>query len=162
MAAAMEASASAYVLEEQVGFLLRRAQQRATEQFNAVMAPFETFVIVLVVAVFILMQKEDLRDRLIRLHAHVDNAFWQWKDVWLSEAFERFDITSDCQAITCPVLAVQGTNDEDGSLAQLDRLCHAVPHGQRLELTPCGHSPHRDQPQALTQALEAFLQTLTT
>jgi pimeloyl-ACP methyl ester carboxylesterase len=103
-----------------------------------------------------------LRDRLSRFHAHVDNAFWQWNDVWLSEAFERFDITSDCQAITCPVLAVQGTNDEYGTLAQLDRLCHAVPHGQRLELTPCGHSPHRDQPQALTQALEAFLQTLTT
>jgi DNA-binding MarR family transcriptional regulator len=41
MAAAMEARSSAYVLEEQVGFLLRRAQQRATEQFNAVMAPFE-------------------------------------------------------------------------------------------------------------------------
>lgn len=39
-AAVSDARASAYVLEEQVGFLLRRAQQRATEQFNAVMAPF--------------------------------------------------------------------------------------------------------------------------
>ncbi len=40
-AAAREAAARAYVLEEQVGFLLRRAQQRATEQFHTVMAPFE-------------------------------------------------------------------------------------------------------------------------
>ena len=35
-----DAAARAYVLEDQAGFLLRRAQQRATEHFNAVMAPF--------------------------------------------------------------------------------------------------------------------------
>jgi len=37
-----------------------------------VLAPFETFVIVLVVAIFILMQKEDLRDRMIRLFGSSD------------------------------------------------------------------------------------------
>ncbi|PZO81114.1 MAG: AI-2E family transporter [Sphingomonas hengshuiensis] len=37
-----------------------------------VVAPFETFVIVLVVAIFILMQKEDLRNRLIRLFGSSD------------------------------------------------------------------------------------------
>ncbi|MDP1027075.1 AI-2E family transporter [Sphingomonas sp. KR1UV-12] len=48
------------VLEEVGGYL------------SPVVAPFETFVIVLVVAVFILMQKEDLRDRLIRLFGSSD------------------------------------------------------------------------------------------
>ncbi|MCO4054771.1 MAG: MarR family transcriptional regulator [Bosea sp.] len=38
--AAADDAPARYVLEEQVGFLLRKAQQRATEQFNAVMAPF--------------------------------------------------------------------------------------------------------------------------
>jgi len=33
-------AAAAYVLEDQVGFLLRCAHQRATETFNVVMAPF--------------------------------------------------------------------------------------------------------------------------
>ena len=33
-------AASVYVLEDQVGFLLRCAHQKATETFNAVMAPF--------------------------------------------------------------------------------------------------------------------------
>lgn len=37
-----------------------------------VVAPFETFLIVLVVAIFILMQKEDLRDRMIRLFGSSD------------------------------------------------------------------------------------------
>ena len=37
-----------------------------------VLAPFETFIIVLVVAIFILLQKEDLRDRLIRVFGASD------------------------------------------------------------------------------------------
>lgn len=39
---------------------------------SPVLAPFETFVIVLVVAIFILAQKEDLRDRFIRLFGSSD------------------------------------------------------------------------------------------
>lgn len=37
-----------------------------------IVGPFETFVIVLVVAIFILMQKEDLRDRMIRVFGSGD------------------------------------------------------------------------------------------
>jgi DNA-binding MarR family transcriptional regulator len=36
----VQAEARGYVLEDQVGFLLRCAHQRATEVFHAVMAPF--------------------------------------------------------------------------------------------------------------------------
>jgi len=39
---------------------------------HPILAPFETFVIVLVVAIFILMQKEDVRDRMIRLFGSSD------------------------------------------------------------------------------------------
>lgn len=39
-AAADKAAAAAYALEQQVGFLLRCAHQKATEDFNAVMAEF--------------------------------------------------------------------------------------------------------------------------
>lgn len=44
----------------------------ATNILHPVLAPFETFVIVLVVAIFILMQKEDLRDRMIRVFGSSD------------------------------------------------------------------------------------------
>jgi len=46
--------------------------QQVGGYLEPVLAPFETFVIVLVVAIFILMQKEDLRDRLIRLFGSSD------------------------------------------------------------------------------------------
>ena len=92
-----------------------------------------------------------LRERLAKFHAHVDTAFWQWNDVWLSPGFQSFDIRPDCQAISCPVLALQGTDDAYGSLAQIDEI-QPSSKIQRHALPDCGHSPHRDQP-ALTLAL---------
>ena len=98
-----------------------------------------------------------LRERLSRYHADVDNAFWQWNDVWLSEAFRSFDIRAECRAIAAPVLLAQGLSDEYGTLAQLDEIARAAPQAQRVELPDCGHSPHRDQPAALTLAVVDFL-----
>lgn len=100
---------------------------------------------------------EGLRQRLARYHADVDNAFWQWNDVWLSEVFRQFDIRVECASITAPLFLAQGLGDEYGTLAQLDEITRAAPHAQRIELPDCGHSPHRDQPEALTSALVNFL-----
>ena len=101
----------------------------------------------------------NLRERLMRYHADVDNAFWQWNDVWLSEAFRSFDIRALCRDIACPVLALQGTDDPYGSLAQINDI---APQGPitRFAIEQCGHSPHRDQPQQTLNAMRAFLATL--
>ncbi len=101
-----------------------------------------------------------LRQRLTRYHADVDNAFWQWNDVWLSEAFRSFDIRAECRAIQVPLLAVQGVHDEYGSLQQLHAIRQAVPHAHMVEIPDCGHSPHRDQPAALTAAVAQFLDAI--
>lgn len=99
-----------------------------------------------------------MRQRLAKYHRDVDNAFWQWNDIWLSPAFRSFDIRAECRSIGSPLLAIQGLNDEYGSLDQLTAIRQAAPHARLLELPDCGHSPHRDQPDALTNALIHFLQ----
>ena len=104
---------------------------------------------------------QGLRAKLARFHADVDNAFWQWNDIWLDPAFASYDIAQECARIPCPVLAVQGVQDAYGTLAQLERLQRAAPQTQTLALDACGHSPHRDQPDALTTAMRDFLQTVT-
>jgi pimeloyl-ACP methyl ester carboxylesterase len=100
----------------------------------------------------------DLRARLARFHADVDGAFWQWCEVWLSDAFRSFDIRPLCHDIRDPVLAIQGQDDVYGTLEQINEI---EPHGpiDRLVLAHCGHSPHRDQGPAVTAAIKAFLRT---
>ena len=98
-----------------------------------------------------------LRERLARHHADVDSAFYGWNDVWLSPAFRGWNVERDIRAIRCPVLAVQGEEDEYGTLEQVRAVQRAVPHAELLVLGACGHSPQRDQPEALARAAGRFI-----
>ena len=101
----------------------------------------------------------DLKARLARHHADVDSAFWGWNDIWLDPAFRHWSIKALLPEIRCPLLAVQGEHDEYGSMAQVNGIAAAVPAGQcrLLKLAACGHSPHRDQPVAVIDAICNFL-----
>lgn len=101
----------------------------------------------------------DLRHKLSRYHADVDSAFWGWNDTWLDPAFRAFNIERDVAGIRCPVLAIQGVNDEYGSMAQIDRINALTPKTRLLKLTDCGHSPHRDQPEHVIRASLDFIQS---
>jgi pimeloyl-ACP methyl ester carboxylesterase len=103
----------------------------------------------------------DLRARLARHHADVESAFWGWNDIWLSPEFLAWNIEALLPEIACPVLAIQGEQDEYGTLAQIDRIAHGVRGLRRVELPRCGHSPHRDQPHAVLAETCRFLSELT-
>jgi pimeloyl-ACP methyl ester carboxylesterase len=98
----------------------------------------------------------DLRAKLARYHDDVDSAFWGWNDIWLNPAFVAWNIEPLLPDIPCPVLAIQGIDDEYGTMEQIDRLQQGVRNLQRLELADCGHSPHRDQPDAVLSAVKSF------
>ena len=98
----------------------------------------------------------DLRSRLARYHDDPDRAFWRWNDIWLHPPFRQWSIEAEIATIRCPVLAVQGLDDAYGTLAQIRGIAARVPQTQLLELPACGHSPHRDQAQALIDAVRAF------
>jgi pimeloyl-ACP methyl ester carboxylesterase len=65
---------------------------------------------------------------------------------------------SGIASISCPLLAVQGLDDEYGTLEQIRGIARRLPQTELLELPNCGHSPHRDQPEALIAAVTAFIQ----
>ena len=102
----------------------------------------------------------DLRQRLSRFHHHVDGAFWGWNDIWLKPQFASWSIEALLPRIDCPLLAVQGEDDEYGTMEQIDRLQAAMRGAQRLVLRACGHAPHRDQAQAVLAAVAAFVAPL--
>jgi len=99
----------------------------------------------------------DLRQRLARYHADPDSAFYGWNDIWLDPTFRNWNIEDCLPRIRCRLLAVQGEDDEYGTMAQIETIARRVPHAWLRRLPACGHSPHRDQPVALTDAVVAFL-----
>jgi pimeloyl-ACP methyl ester carboxylesterase len=99
----------------------------------------------------------DLRQRLARYHPDPDAVFAGWHERWLDPAFRGWTIEDLLPAIRCPLLAVQGFEDEYATMAQLDGIKRLVPRAKLLKLADCGHSPHRDQPQAVIDATAAII-----
>ena len=99
----------------------------------------------------------DLRERLARYHDDPDSAFWGWNRIWLDPPFRDWSIEREIETIACPLLAVQGLDDEYGTLEQVHGIARRLPQTERLELAACGHSPHRDQPDRLIAASVDFL-----
>ena len=99
----------------------------------------------------------DVRQRLGRYHDDPDSAFWGWNDIWLAPAFRGWSIEEEIGAIRCPLLAIQGLDDEYGTLEQIRGIARRVPQARLLELPGCGHSPHREQPEAVIEAVQDFM-----
>lgn len=102
-------------------------------------------------------QSTDLPRKLGRYHDDPDSAFWGWNRIWLDPAFRAWNIEKELETVRVPVLAVQGLNDEYGTLAQIQGIANRVPGTQLLELPDCAHSPHRDRPEDVATAAIAFV-----
>ncbi len=99
----------------------------------------------------------DLKAKLARHHDDPDSAFRGWNDIWLDPAFASWSIEDELASIRCPLLAAQGEDDEYGTLEQVRGIARRVEQTRLLVLPQCGHSPHRDQPEALTHAAARFI-----
>jgi pimeloyl-ACP methyl ester carboxylesterase len=101
-----------------------------------------------------------LKPKLAAFHKDVDVAFWQWNDVWLSEAFRSFDIRPLLQKIQTPLMAIQGTEDPYGTMAQIDEIAVHATQTLVVKLENCGHNPHKEKPLEVIQALKYFSSSL--
>lgn len=99
----------------------------------------------------------DLRQRLTKYHDDPDSAFFGWNNIWLHPPFRDWSIEAEIESIRCPLLAVQGLDDEYGTLEQIHGIARRVPQTELLELSNCGHSPHRDQAERLIASACAFI-----
>ena len=103
-------------------------------------------------------QTTDLPQKLARYHhAQTERVFCDWNDCWLSPPFRDWNIEEYLPRIRCPVLAIQGEDDEYATLRQIDAIAEQVPGTQLLKLANCGHTPQRDQEATVLEALTAFV-----
>ncbi len=80
-----------------------------------------------------------------------------WNNIWLQAEFLDWSIEDKIVAIRCPLLAVQGIDDEYGTLAQVHGIERRVAQTEVVELADCGHSPHRGQAQELIRVVIDFV-----
>jgi pimeloyl-ACP methyl ester carboxylesterase len=99
----------------------------------------------------------DLPERLARHHDDAGAAFRGWNDIWLAAEFRHWNIEEYLRRVECPVLAIQGEDDEYGTMTQLEAVTGQVLGPVReLRLADCRHSPHRDRPEATREAIVTF------
>jgi pimeloyl-ACP methyl ester carboxylesterase len=99
-----------------------------------------------------------LPERLDRYHRDARKSFYLWNDAWLEPAFKDWNLEEYLPRIRCPLLAIQGADDEYGSMAQLDALGKQVGGScELLKLSGCGHAPYRDQPEKVLHAVAGFI-----
>jgi pimeloyl-ACP methyl ester carboxylesterase len=99
-----------------------------------------------------------LREKLIRYHGdNTDHVFAAWSDTWLAPWFADWNITADLPAIICPLLVIQGENDEYGTPAQVSAITGGVSGPARGLLLPdCAHQPQREARAAVLEAIQLF------
>lgn len=99
----------------------------------------------------------DLPERLGRYHDDVDSTFRGWNDIWLHPDFRRWNIEEYLPGVRCPVLVIQGKDDQYGTAAQVEAIAAQVSGPvETLILADCAHSPHHAQKDATLEAIANF------
>jgi pimeloyl-ACP methyl ester carboxylesterase len=99
----------------------------------------------------------DLRQKMAPHHKDVDAAFFGWCDPWLDPDFRHWDIRDLLPRVASPLLAIQGVDDQYGTLAQLDEI-ERLTSGpvERLQLD-CRHAPFMQRQDETVAAVSHFV-----
>ncbi len=99
--------------------------------------------------------------KLARYHDDVASTFRGWNDIWLHPDFRRWNIEEYLAGVNCPLLLIQGEDDQYGTAAQVRAIARQV-NGpvETLMLPNCAHSPHLDQMQATVERIAHFVALL--
>jgi len=110
-----------------------------------------------IAAAKIAYETTNMRAKLARYHADADSVFRGWNRIWLDPEFRAWNIEEYLPRIACPVLAIQGADDEYGTMEQMRRIGAQVRDVELLKLEDCRHSVHKDQPEAVLAAVTRFV-----
>ena len=104
----------------------------------------------------------NLPEMLARHHRDAANTFWGWNNVWLDPAFRNWNIEEYLPRITCPMLVIQGLDDQYGTMAQVEAILKQSGGPiEVLALPNCAHSPQRDQPEKVIEAITNFISRIS-
>ncbi len=99
----------------------------------------------------------DLPQKLATHHQNPNVTFDGWSRVWLDHRFHSWSIEAELNEIKAPVLIVQGTHDEYGTVKQINGIKKRISNTETYWIQECGHSPHRTHTDKLINCSVAFI-----
>lgn len=104
-------------------------------------------------------EREDFKNFLFKYHGNnTENMFRGWSNLWLDEGFRNWNIKSSLSKIKCSLLAIQGDNDEYGTLEQINMIINEVKGPKEsLIIKNCGHIPHRQAREFVLENMKNFI-----
>jgi len=108
-------------------------------------------------------ESTDLKMRLAKFHDNnTELMFRGWADIWLSPDFRNWNIEEYLPHITCPLLAIQGKDDEYGTPAQVESIAGKVMGPAKGSMIDnCGHIPHVQAREKVFYEMVSFIRELT-
>lgn len=105
----------------------------------------------------------DLPDRLSKHHgSNTETVFRGWSDTWLSPAFRDWNIDEYLSGVRCPVLVIQGRDDEYGTPAQVEAIVSGVSGpSEPVIVEDCGHVPHLQARERVLAEMTRFILAVT-
>ncbi|MEZ5657593.1 MAG: alpha/beta hydrolase [Burkholderiaceae bacterium] len=97
---------------------------------------------------------------LARHHRDGERTFRAWSGAWLEPRFAQWNIESEVARINRPLLAIQGWDDQYGTMRQIERIRELHAGTDLMKISACGHSPHVDRPDAVIARIAAFVARL--
>jgi pimeloyl-ACP methyl ester carboxylesterase len=99
----------------------------------------------------------DLPEKLGKYHRDAENAFYGWNQSWLHPDFRSWDVQDVIEKITTPILAIQGMDDQYGTLQQIESIKARARVSVSLKiLQDCKHSPHLEHPSKVLDMIKTF------
>jgi len=90
--------------------------------------------------------------------AKAESVFRAWAETWLRPEFAAWRMDGRLPAVRCPLLVIQGAEDEYGTQAQVEAIaCGVSGPAETLWLEGCGHSPHREKAAEVLAAVSSFV-----
>lgn len=105
------------------------------------------------------MDSARLKERLRKYHGDKTEAvFSAWADTWTDPKYRQWNIERYLGAITCPILVVQGVEDEFGSERQVDAIVGQVSGPAAKAMVPgAAHTPHKEKPDQTLELTSLFI-----
>ncbi len=102
-----------------------------------------------------------LRTPLSRYHGDkTDDLFAAWQQTWLRPSYANLDLSPRMTAIRCPVLVIQGQDDQYGTARQVESICAGIGSKAIPLWLAAAHCPHLEARESCLRAMTGFIQQL--